>query len=350
MPVKVFRRIQKTGGSTYTLSLPKNWVEKRLKKGDAVQIIEQGSELLISCGGPAEKQTAMLSLESNEPKLVRELIAHYVEGFDKFIVNAPKASHNAIKKQVKQRIPGLEAIEENNTSLVFQNLLTHTEISFHATLKRLDFLTQSLLEKITEQNKISEQQNKISEQQNKNTTQQQKNNEQRKNTAQQHNNTGQRQSLEAAEELEMEVDRFFILAFRQLGHNQQTDSDAHQHAIYYVLVIKSLEKIADHALIFLKQSPAARKRLEKQCRIAVAAYNQAMQSLFKKNALLAEKTIEYIQEQRLQVDRSEVNKSKVDRNEVNQNDFLAYNLLRILDYSTDIAEMAIDMYCHENRG
>ncbi len=302
MPVKVFRRIQKTGGSTYTLSLPKKWVEKRLKKGDAVQIVEQGSELLISCEGPAEKQVALLSLESSESsesKLVRELIAHYVEGFDKFIVKAPKASHNAIKKQVKQRMPGLEAIEETPNSIVFQNLLTHTEISFHATLKRLDFLTQSLLEKITLE-------------------------------------TSQ---LEEAEELEMEVDRFFILAFRQLGHNQQTDSDAHKHAIYYVLVIKSLEKIADHALIFLKQSPTAREKLEKQAKIAVEAYNQAMQSLFKKNALLAEKTIEYVQEQRLQADK----------NEVNRNDFLAYNLLRILDYSTDIAEMAIDMYCHEKK-
>ncbi|MBI4360774.1 phosphate uptake regulator PhoU [Candidatus Micrarchaeota archaeon] len=285
-----YRRIQKTGGSTYIVSLPKKWVEGRLSKGDAVRISEHGDTLTVSAQTQKPRETERIPVEEPHAQL-RRVIAAYLNGANKFFVQAPKTRRHAIKELIKEKVAGLEAVEETEDGILFQNLLTHTEVSFHATLKRLHFLNQSMLETLAE--------------------------------------APTRKKTVDVESLEREADRFYILAFRQLHHTPQTDPRVHECGPYFVIVLKSLEKIADHAYLFSKHlTPAQHKSFQKPLLHALETYNQAMDALFKQDADLAEKTIQRAAQEKTGLDK---------------NDFLTYNLQRILDYSTDIAEMTIDM-------
>lgn len=291
----IFRRIQKTGGTTYIVSLPKKWVEARLKKGDAVQILTHGNDLVISADAKIQgPQSARVTYDGNLAKLVRQVIAYYLKGIDRFVVACPASERAAVQEELKVRVPGLEVVEESDDALVLQNLLAQTGISFHATLRRLHSLCQAMLDALPDALE------------------------------------GKGRGLDA---LERESDRFFILAFRQLGHIQQADSDVHQHAIYYVIAIKSLEKIADHAFIFSKHAktvtPARRKALLKHLAACREAYGMALDALLKKDAHAADEALSRIAQL---------------RPALMGNDFLAYNLLRLVDYSADVAEMTLDMY------
>ncbi|MBI5226125.1 phosphate uptake regulator PhoU [Candidatus Micrarchaeota archaeon] len=296
-----FRRIQKTGGSTYIVSLPKKWVEARLKKGDAVQIFEHGNDLVITADAKPKGQVAVrLVFEGNLPKLVRQVIAYYLEGTDRFFIACQSDVRASIQEELKSRVPGLEVVEETDDGVLMQNLLAQTGISFHATLRRLHSLGLAMLDALY-----------------------------------QNLNDGKNWPLDA---FERESDRFFILAFRQLGHIQQADSDVHQHAVYYVIAIKSLEKIADHAFIFSKHaasiSSGRKKALVRQVDAAREAYVAALSALLKKDPSAAEDALELIANL---------------RPSVFSDDFLSYNLQRVLDYSSDVAEMALDMYSHDQK-
>lgn len=292
----VFRRIQKTGGTTYIVSLPKKWVEGRLKKGDAVQIFEHGNDLVISAAAkPKSQEIVRLAYDGNLPALVRGVIANYLEGADRFFITCSTGERSFVQEELKTRVPGLEVVEDGAEGMLMQNLLAQTGISFNATLRRLHSLCLAMLDSVY------------------------KNLE-----------NGNPRQLDA---LERETDRFFILAFRQLGHIQQADSEVHQHAVYYVIVIKSLEKIADHAFILSKNvgtAPASHKNaLLDQIKSAREAYCAALQALLKKDAKAAEEALDMI---------------AALRPAARPDDFLSYNVQRVLDYSSDVAEMAVDMY------
>ncbi len=291
-----FRRIQKTGGSTYIVSLPKAWVEARLKKGDAVQVSEFGNDLVISADLKQRRdELCRIPFEKNTSKTVRRVIAHYLDGADKFLIQAPPEARPAVQEELKAKVPGLEVLEETDDGVLMHNLLAQTGLSFHATLRRLHSLATAMLDalyKNLEDNKAR-----------------------------------------GLDGLEREADRFYILAFRQLAHLRQTDADIREHAVFYVIVIKSLEKIADHAFIFSKQplpkDAARRKVLHAQVHAVREAYVAVLQALLKKDGSMAEAALDRI---------GEIRPGLVG------NDFLSYNLLRILDYSADIGEMVLDMY------
>ncbi len=291
-----FRRIQKTGGSTYIVSLPKAWVEARLKKGDAVQISEFGNDLVISAElKQRREEICRVPFEQNASKTIRRVIAHYLDGADKFLIQAPEESRSQIQEELKAKIPGLEVLEETDDGVLMHNLLAQTGLSFHATLRRLHSLATAMLDSLYKSVE-----------------------------------TGKGRELES---LEREADRFYILAFRQLAHLRQTDADIREHAVFYVIVIKSLEKIADHAFIFSKQplpkDAARRKTLQNQVHAVRDAYVAVLQALLKKDGSMAEAALERIAKE---------------RPGLVGNDFLSYNLLRILDYSADVGEMVLDMY------
>lgn len=244
---------------------------------------------------PKGQETARLDFDGNLPRLVRQVIAYYLDGTDRFFISCGVEERAVIQDELKSRVPGLEVVEDEPAGVLMQNLLAQTGISFHATLRRLHSLCLAMLDALY------------------------KNLE-----------SGSVRPLDA---LERESDRFFILAFRQLGHIQQADSDVHQHAVYYVIVIKSLEKIADHAFIFSKHSaslpPERRKALLRQVQSAREAYVAALQALLKKDAAAAEDALELI---------TSLRPSAL------PNDFLSYNVQRVLDYSSDVAEMTLDMF------
>ncbi len=80
------RRIQKTGGSTFIVSLPKNWVTSRgLHEGDVLLFSPRsdGSLTLYADEGPrAEgvKRSVEVTNDMDEDHLFRRLVAEYIAG------------------------------------------------------------------------------------------------------------------------------------------------------------------------------------------------------------------------------------------------------------------------------
>ena len=81
------RKVQLTGGSTYIISLPKEWAsDVGIKPGDYVQVIPQPDQTLLLVPGEKveEKSEALIDAVSakSPEEVVREFIACYLTGYD----------------------------------------------------------------------------------------------------------------------------------------------------------------------------------------------------------------------------------------------------------------------------
>lgn len=135
------RKIQKTGGSTFVVSLPKKWVEReKLLKGSVVSIQEQkDNSLLITSGTYKERNKHEIEIHTNE-NLERRLIEKYLLGYDVISIKSDTKLFEKDKIQIKKflhNLIGLEIIEEFSNRLVIQNLLNPEEVSVLKSLKRM---------------------------------------------------------------------------------------------------------------------------------------------------------------------------------------------------------------------
>jgi phosphate uptake regulator len=121
------RKIQKTGGGTYLVSLPKNWAERKgLDRGSLVAISERANgRLTIDHQYNVEKVPQVATIKPT-PYLNREIIGMYLLGNDIVRVEAKERISLNDREQVKQsstRLIGLEIIEEDYSKIVMQCLL-----------------------------------------------------------------------------------------------------------------------------------------------------------------------------------------------------------------------------------
>jgi phosphate uptake regulator len=138
------RRIQKTGISSYTVSLPKTWVSKNnIKPGDYVTINEEGNQSLrLSLG---EKLSPELDKEikagkyKSEEEIIRKFISYYLNGATRItIVSKYPFSSDYMKNMHKniKKVIGFEIVEESENTLVFQDFFTSNYLSVEKTIRR----------------------------------------------------------------------------------------------------------------------------------------------------------------------------------------------------------------------
>src|SRR3990170_7487158 len=141
------RKLQKTGGSTFTLSLPKRWVQEAgLKAGDAVFVdaVADGTLSLrpnpATATGPRPKVNEVATGEPRD-HLLRKLIGAYVSGYDVIEVRFKPEGAPAVRRvarEVSRMGIGPEVLEESRTSLVLQDLSNPAEMSAEESLRRGD--------------------------------------------------------------------------------------------------------------------------------------------------------------------------------------------------------------------
>ncbi|EQD81200.1 phosphate uptake regulator, PhoU, partial [mine drainage metagenome] len=120
------RKIQKTGGSTYIISLPKNWVTSRgLHAGDVLTFAPRpdGSlQIQPEEGSSTEvlRRVVAISNDMDEEHLLRRLIAEYIAGSTLLEIRTPtrmSARTRDIVRGFAQRVIGPEIIEETAESV-----------------------------------------------------------------------------------------------------------------------------------------------------------------------------------------------------------------------------------------
>jgi len=139
------RRLQKIKGGSFTLSLPKEWVEKRdMKSGEQLAVVEEedGSIRIFPIALAAERLFEVtLNLEDYPSLRALEYVigTYYIQGAHKVTI----ASKETISAEDKQRLkllrielPGMEVAEEKSDRLSFQVLIDPSIFSLESLIEK----------------------------------------------------------------------------------------------------------------------------------------------------------------------------------------------------------------------
>lgn len=140
----VERKVQLTGGSTFTVSLPKEWAGGQdIEPGSRIRIYEQGDQLIItrSQRAPGEQthETTIEASGRDSASLVLSVGSAYIAGCDEIHVEGLQRSdqHRAITRAVRGFV-GLEVLTETESSLRARTMLDVGDLSPEQTLAQLE--------------------------------------------------------------------------------------------------------------------------------------------------------------------------------------------------------------------
>ncbi len=142
------RRVQLTGGATLIVSLPKEWTRQvNLKPGDEVLILPQPDKSLLivpkrALKTPYLEVTVKLKEDvlRDPSKLERLLISYYLSGVDLLKIELEEDMPEArrlIKKIIREKLAGMEIIEESREQLVLQNLVSLADTDINSLLLKM---------------------------------------------------------------------------------------------------------------------------------------------------------------------------------------------------------------------
>jgi phosphate uptake regulator len=145
------RKVQRTGKSTFIVSLPKNWATKNGVQAGSIIYITQSDNggLMLSTDRSEKDLRARLDIgdKSGEP-LVRDIIGCYVGGYRTIEVTSSHMS-SAQKKdlhQIVNKLIGPEILEETINKVVIQDLLSSEELQAERALKRIRTVVKSMIQ------------------------------------------------------------------------------------------------------------------------------------------------------------------------------------------------------------
>ncbi|WP_336337178.1 PhoU domain-containing protein [Haloarcula brevis] len=144
------RKVQLTGGSTYTVSLPKEWAtENDVASGSIVEFYAEDDLLLVSPQRDDDHVEGTLDVTGleNRHELTRAVMTMYVSGFDIIRLEASRitAEQRRIVRDATQGLVGLEMIEETADRVVLQDLLDSSELSVLNAITRMRLVSLTML-------------------------------------------------------------------------------------------------------------------------------------------------------------------------------------------------------------
>ncbi|MEM1945821.1 MAG: phosphate uptake regulator PhoU [Candidatus Caldarchaeum sp.] len=323
------RRIQQTGKSTYIVSLPREWVAaNNLKKFDQVRMIPVSTGLLITVDSEAKMSEAEIRAgRSDTPaEAARLFFSKYLEGYAKIRVTFPEYSPQTmsfLKERIRRWLVGVEIVEESSTEMLAQCLPMHDKLPVKLSIERMGSITSNMvvdaINSVVEANK----------------------------------------SL--AEEVisrDDEVDRFYHFVTRQLNaavrdysvlNSLQLEDPA--ECIAYVLVAKSIERAADHAVNICKRALHSSSGIFDADSIVdisedvVGVFKSSLTALLGLSIKKANETMTLSERVAVKIEQLQTLPPRKKEKADSQATLLTVlgSLRRIAEYSEDIAEAAINI-------
>jgi len=143
------RKVQVTGGSTYTVSLPKTWAtDNGVSGGSVVEFHPEDDALLLTPQREEEKSEGVLDITGLEgEQLTRAVITMYVSGFDIITLETSRvtAAQRRNIRRAAQGLVGLEVIGETSERVQLQDLLDSSELSMHNAITRMRLVATTML-------------------------------------------------------------------------------------------------------------------------------------------------------------------------------------------------------------
>jgi len=318
------RRIQLTGRSSYIISIPKRWAEEiGIKPKDEVMIVRHGQYAIQiipkgSVKQHKQKEAVIKVVHEDAHSIVRKVISLYLVGYNIININAEKGRldpelKKIIKDIARRLLMGVEVIYDSINSMTLHVLLNVAELSVDNAFKRMLLLTKSMLRGAM--------------------------------IALKESNTALAREIVSDDD---EVDRFYFYIVRQLNiavENEYMLSDMgilrHTHCLEYRLIVKSIERIADHATNIAQQvienngmmNNIPIDRLIDASNDTMDMIDRVSLALFKMDPVEAEEVI--VMAKRFSIDVGN-DPSLVTR-------FVTDNLKRIVEYTSDVGELVLNM-------
>ncbi|MBI0583492.1 MAG: phosphate uptake regulator PhoU [Methanomassiliicoccus sp.] len=147
------RKVQKTGTSTMTVSLPRDWVtSNNLRPGDTVNIetLSDGSLTIdVKVRNRRDDARSVVTVERGEPDehVIRKLIGAYLAGFNLIEARSRERMDLATKHAIKdftRMVIGPEIIEETANSVVMHDLSDPVELPQKKCIRRMHLIVESM--------------------------------------------------------------------------------------------------------------------------------------------------------------------------------------------------------------
>ncbi len=144
------RKVQRTGKSTFVVSLPKSWATKNSVSSGSMLFISQNQngDLMLT----TDRSEMNLKTEINigdkvgEP-LFRDIIGCYLAGYRTIEVTSPQFSpvQKSDLHKIVTKLIGPEILEETINKVVIQDFLSSEELQFDQALKRMMNLVKAMV-------------------------------------------------------------------------------------------------------------------------------------------------------------------------------------------------------------
>lgn len=327
-----------TGGSSYIITLPKQWIRSlNIKKNDSVGLIAQSDgNLLITPNLNKEQFQKIKKFDVSNIKdqdfLLRRLIGAYITGYNSIELNSSDRMTPSVKMTVRkftQTTIGQEIVEETDTNIIIKDLLNPTEMPFDRTIKRMYIIVKGMYEDIL--SSIIKNDKKL------------------------------------AEDIisrDNEVDRLHWLVARQHNIIMQNVSFAEKMGITIelantsFLISRIIERIGDHVIRIAKNAISIfdkkideklLENLQSASINAIAIFNKSINSFLRRDVRGANETIEIVK--KLELKCKELNKILLKQKGefVISMGYVIDSIRRIGDYSSDISENVINYLTGEDK-
>ena len=325
------RRIQQTGGSSFIITLPKEWIKSlNLKKNDPLGIlIKPEGSLVITPKLSSESEQKIkefeISDDTNKISCLRELIGAYISGYTLIEIK----SHERIPIKIRDTIRnftnltiGQEIIEETDNSIIVKDLLNPTEMPFERTIKRMYIITKGMFEDVLN-----------------------------------YLETKDENMIKDIDERDNDVDKLHWLVARQHNILTQNFSLAEKMNIKpgksttYFLISRIIERIADHEVKIIKNfqkdpnqiiDKKILEKIQKAGKKSLDIFNKSINSFFKKDIKESNENIDEVNELEIYCDEINSIALKYEGAKSLTIGYITDSIRRIAEYSQDISENVIN--------
>ena len=329
-----FRKIQYSGKSSFMLALPKKWInEMGLSAGDQVHVKQLGdNSLSVSTDIDTKEEnkkemTVVFNANENVGFMIRKLVSLYLSGYN--IINlkikpknlSPK-QREEIKNFVRMKLVGTEIIEDSFDHISIQVLLNPSELNLKNTIRRMYIISKDL----------------------------------HKNAITALINFNKEWAVEIIKS-DDEVDRFGLYAVRQLEYGMNNDVDIREIGLDnkklclgYRIVVKSIERISDHATMIGKEivempkgfNSKLNKQIKELSEFSIKILDDAVESMFKKDYKKADEVVKNATKMQQKEETILANASGLSYKELYHLRNVLEHIRRTSDYSADVAEVVMN--------
>ncbi len=312
------RKIQKTGGSTLVVSLPKVWCQNfDLKVGSKVMLNynEKGGIMMEPFERGQSSSTATVDIKKNSDmeNELRMLISLYIQGVKRINIRSDdkKAMDDVIRRFLEFTI-GFEIVDEKGNEAILEDLISLPMLTFDKGMKRMVTLVRSIVTESISEEKIP---------------------------------------IDYILQKENEVDKFNIYIQRLFSQTLkdysvlQLNKISSSQALSYLLVSRVLERIADHGVriyTLLGERKLKNTEIKNYLEASIDIMGRSMEYFFSKD--VHSSNLEISKKEYFKKERENINRTLRGTSDGIVLAEILEDAERIALYSTDICELIMDYF------